>query len=68
MYRRPATLDARIDDSLYEKLMNIAAEESDSAICFGSFSHHFERAVISAANRMLEAVDAGKIKKKKAKK
>jgi hypothetical protein len=67
MYRRPKTLDKRITDELYEKLMDIANEEADNFITFGSPSFHTERAVISAANRMLEAVDAGKIKPKKAK-
>lgn len=64
MYRRPATLDKRIDDALFEKLMDIASEESDAFITFGSPSFHFERAVLSAAQRTLDAVDVRATKKK----
>lgn len=53
MYRRPASLDARIDDTMFEKLMDIAATEADSAISFGDFPTHFERAVLAAAVLML---------------
>jgi hypothetical protein len=65
MYRKPENLDKRIDDALFEKLMDIAAEESDSAMCFGSFGQHFERAVLSAAKRTLDAVDAKASKKRR---
>jgi hypothetical protein len=64
MYRRPENLDKRIDDALFEKLMDIAAEESDAAYGFGSPQLHFERAVLSAAKRTLDAVDAKASKKR----
>ena len=64
MYRRPANLDKRIDDELYEKLMDIALTESDAFIAFGSPSFHFERAVISAATRTLDAIDRKASKKR----
>jgi hypothetical protein len=63
MYRRPESLDKRIDDELYEKLMDIAMEESDAFISFGSPSFHFERAVLSAAKRTLDAIDRKASKK-----
>jgi hypothetical protein len=65
MYRRPENLDKRIDDALFEKLMDIASEESDAAYSFGSPSFHFERAVLSAAKRTLDAIDAKASKKAK---
>jgi len=67
VYRRPENLDKRIDDKLFEKLMDIAASESDSAYEFGSPHFHFERAVLDAARRTLDAVDA-KAPKKRVKK
>jgi len=66
MYRRPESLDKRIDDELYEKLMDIAVEESDAFINFGGPGFHFERAVLSAAKRTLDAIDT-KAKRKRRK-
>jgi hypothetical protein len=65
MYRRPENLDKRIDDELFEKLMDIAMEESDAFINFGMPSFHFERAVLAAAKRTLEAMDRKASKKRR---
>jgi len=66
MYRRPENLDKRIDDMLFEKLMDIAASEADGFMEFGGPGLHFERAVLSAARRTLDAIDAkAKTKRRK---
>jgi hypothetical protein len=67
MYRRPENLDKRIDDQLFEKLMDIAASESDGFMEFGGPGLHFERAVLSAAKRTLDAIDAKAAKRKRRK-
>jgi hypothetical protein len=58
MYRMPKNLDPRITEEFYQDLMEIASMECETFMSFGSPQDRFERAVLSAARKTLELVDA----------
>lgn len=57
MYRRPKWADKRISDELFEKLMEIANMEAETFLSFGGLFDHFERAVLTAASKVLDETE-----------